>query len=253
MINTVGLQTLYKKETLRFFRVYNQTLIAPIINAILFFIIFALTLSGGNLNQEISYNMFLISGLVVMSAINGAYNNGIFIVVNKVTGNIIDFITIPLTPNEILIGLCGAAVTRSFCTAILIYLTLCLFHMEFPMYNIFITLFYIFISSIICALIGIISGLLFNNFEEASLITNYAVTPLLFLSGTFYSISKLPPFFQTLTNFNPFFYMIDGTRYGLIGISDRSLITGSIILITFAISLWLGSAWILKSGYRIRK
>jgi ABC-2 type transport system permease protein len=188
-----------------------------------------------------------------MSAINNAYNNGVFIVVSKVTGNIIDLITAPLSPNEILIGLCGGSITRAFITALLIYITLCALQWQLPMHNIFIVLFFIFISSLICALVGIISGLLFDNFEEASLITNYIITPLLFLSGTFYSISKLPNFFQFLIKFNPFFYMIDGTRYGIIGKAEHSLVKGSIVLIATSILLWLYAHWILKRGYRIRK
>lgn len=252
-MNSIGLQTLYKKEIVRFLRVYNQTIIAPIINAVLFFFIFTLAFTHDDSKSAISYNLFLISGLVVMSAINNAYNNGVFIVVSKVTGNIIDLITAPLSPNEILIGLCGGSITRAFITALLIYITLCALQWQLPMHNIFIVLFFIFISSLICALVGIISGLLFDNFEEASLITNYIITPLLFLSGTFYSISKLPNFFQFLIKFNPFFYMIDGTRYGIIGKAEHSLVTGSIVLIATSILLWFYAHWILKRGYRIRK
>jgi ABC-2 type transport system permease protein len=143
--------------------------------------------------------------------------------------------------------------TRALLTTILIYTVLCCCEMNFPMSHFFIALFFLIVSSLICALIGIISGLLFDNFEEASLITNYFMTPLLFLSGTFYSIKNLPEFFQHLIKVNPFFYMIDGFRYGIIGYSDGSLLFGVIFLTLTACFLWFFAHRILKFGYKIRK
>lgn len=252
-MNIVGLKTFYKKNVMRFLRVYNQTIIAPIINSVLFLFIFTVAFDSSNLHGPIPYSLLLISGLVIMSTINSAYNDGIIIVVNKITGNIIDLITVPMTPNEILIATCAAAITRAGLVTILTYIILSLLQLHFAMFNLFIILFFVTITSLICSLIGTICGLIFDNFEETSVVTNYIMTPLMFLSGTFYSISKLPQFFQYLIKFNPFFYMIDGFRYGMTGFSDTRLVFGSIFLILIAASLWFVAHWILKSGYRIRR
>jgi ABC-2 type transport system permease protein len=252
-INWVGSWTLYEKEVMRFFRVYNQTIIAPIVNAVLFFFIFSLAFNHATPENKSSYDLFLIAGLVIMSAMNNSYNNGMIIVINKITGNIIDLVTIPLRRSEIIMALCLGSLTRAIITAITIYLTLCLLQQQFPMHNIFIACFFLLISSLICALIGLVSGLLFDNFEEASLVTNYFITPLLFLSGTFYSVKQLPMIVQKIIIFNPFLYMIDGTRFGIIGKSESNLVLGSIFLIAISIVLVFCANWILKTGYKIRK
>jgi ABC-2 type transport system permease protein len=251
MINTIAIKTLYKKEILRFMRVYNQTLIAPIINACLFFIIFSVAMPQEQIKYN--YNLFLLSGLTMMSIINSAYNNSVFLVLMKMTGNIVDFVTMPMKPNEIIFSLCTGSITRAILVAFLIYISLSLFIWNFSMHNFLITIFYAFISSLFCSLIGLIGGLLFGNFEESSIITNYIITPLSFLSGTFYSVSKLPIFFQKAIQFNPFFYMIDGFRYGVLGVSEGSLLFGSSFIILLIIILWSYAYWILRSGYKIRK
>ncbi len=251
MINSVAIRTLYKKDVIRFLRVYNQTIIAPIINAFLFFIIFSIAMPHEQMSQN--YNVFLISGLTMMSIIMSSYNNSIFLVLTKVTGNIIDFVTMPVSPNEIIFSLCAGSMTRAILVAFLTYLALSLFILSFSLHNLAITIFYTVLSSLFCSLIGLIGGLLFNNFEESSIITNYFITPLSFLSGTFYSISKLPLFFQKIIQFNPFFYMMDGFRYGILGHSEGSMIIGSSFLIFLITILWLYTHWILKSGYKIRK
>jgi ABC-2 type transport system permease protein len=252
-MNIIGLKTFYKKNVMRFLRVYNQTLIAPMINAVLFFFIFTVAFDSSNLHGPVPYSLLLISGLVIMATINSAYSDGIIIVVNKITGNIIDLITVPMTPNEILIATCAASITRAGLVTVLTYTLLSLLQLNFVMFNFFIVLFFVVITALICSLIGTICGLVFDNFEETSVVTNYLITPLMFLSGTFYSISKLPKFFQYIIKFNPFFYMIDGFRYGMIGFSDTKLIFGSIFLILIAATLWFVAHWILKSGYKIRR
>lgn len=252
MINVVGIKTLYKKDVMRFLRVYNQVIIAPIINALLFFMIFTIAIPHDS-SHIANYKLFLIPGLIMMSIINSAYNNGVFIVLNKITGLIIDFVTIPLKSNEIIFSLCAGSVTRAVTVAILIYITLSISVMSFPMFNFWIVVLYAFISSLLCALIGLIVGLLFDSFDESSTITNYIITPLSFLSGTFYSIAKLPDFFQKIIHLNPFFYMMDGLRYGILGLSETSLFFGFLFILICSASLWYSAYWILESGYKIRK
>ena len=250
MINAIGIKTLYKKDVSRFMRVYNQTIIGPIINALIFFTIFT-TLAHNNSSQD--NHLLLISGLTMMSIINAAYNNGIFLVVMKMTGNIIDFLTMPLTPNEVIFSLVSGSMTRAFMVGSLIYFSLSIYEMDFSCFNLLIIIIYTISASLFCALVGLIGGLLFNNMEESSLIANYFITPLSFLSGTFYSISKLPIVFQKINLFNPFFYMIDGFRYGIFGFHEASLALGLSMINGFNFLLWLFALWILKSGYKIKK
>ena len=252
-MNRIGMRTFYIKNTMRFIRVYNQTLIAPIINSLLFFCIFTVAFGSEHTSDILDYKLLLTSGLVIMSTINGSYSDGVMIVVSKVTGNIIDLITAPLTPAEILLGSCGAAITRALICTVFVYTILSLFQMNFVIHNIAIGIFFIVLSSLICSLIGVICGLLSENFEQASLVTNYVMTPLMFLSGTFYSTTKLPLLMQQIIKINPFFYMIDGFRYGMIGISNSNLIVGGVFLSAIALLLWITAHQILKSGYKIRR
>ena len=252
-LNLIGIKTLYIRDVMRFLKVYNQTIVGPIISAGLYYIIFSL-IAAPNLQIEgVTYQAFLISGLAIMSAINNAFSNGAAIIISKMTGNITDLITAPFRPFEIVFALTCGAVTRSVLTCIIVYLVLCLINQTFFIHNLGIALLFLVLSSIVCALVGILTSLVSDSFDEASIVSNFFITPLMFLSGTFYDAAKLPPIFQKIIVFNPFFYMIDGFRYGILGVHEKPIGTGITLVGFVGILLFWVATQILKTGYKLRK
>lgn len=252
-MNFSGFSGVYHKEVKRFLKVYNQTLIAPIINSLLFLAIFTLAIGKKiTVINNIPFEIFMASGLIAMIIIQNAFaNSSSSITMSKVLGHIIDFLIPPLSAISLTIAICLAAATRGIIVGILSFFAIKIF-VPISIYNIPITLIYFIETGIALGTIGLLCGLYANNFDQMSAITSYVITPLSFLSGTFYSVTTLPPLWQSVSYFNPFFYMIDGIRYGLTGYHDSNLLIGLIILTTLNISLILISIIWIKSGYRIK-
>ncbi|MES2677394.1 MAG: ABC transporter permease [Pseudomonadota bacterium] len=253
MTNHYGTYTLFKKEVLRFLKVYHQTLFSPMVNALLLLAIFALSL-GGNVHNvgEVPFKEFMAAGLVMMVAMQNAFaNTSSSFTMGKVMGHIIDYLIPPIGANGILIAFASAAVLRGLLVGLLTFIAIIFFVPLFP-HHIFYALFCIIFASLFLGLLGMLCGILSDNFDQMSAITSYFITPLTFLSGTFYSTNNLPEFWKHIAHLNPFFYMIDGFRYGITGHNDGDLFIGAITILLCNIILLFIVHHLLKIGYRIK-
>ena len=252
-VNWIGTWTLYKKEILRFFVVWIQTLFSPLITSLLFLLV--LSLAIGNERENIlgvSFINFLAPGLIAMQVIQQAFSHSSSsIMIGKIQGNIVDILYAPLSASEVTLSIIFAAVTRSFLIAF-ISVVVFSFLVNMKADNIIIIIIYTFLSSFILGAFGFIAGLWAEKFDHMASVTNFLIIPLSFLSGTFYSIDRLPLILQKVSEVNPFFYMIDGFRYGFIGKSDGSLNFGLIYLTILSVIIWFIAYLLYKKGYKIK-
>ena len=253
LINWIGFWTLYKKEVLRFLIVWIQTLLSPIISSLLFLGVLAVAIGDGR-SDMLGYPFitFLAPGLIAMQIIQQAFSHSSSsFMIGKIQGNIVDILYAPLSASEVTIAVALAATTRSFMIG-LVSLIVFYFLVDIESKRFSAVIFYTFISSFILGSVGVIAGLWAEKFDHMATVTNFIIIPLSFLSGTFYTIDNLPDFLQTISKCNPFFYMIDGFRYGFLEKSDGSIIVGSVYLIILAIVLWYVSYLLYKKGYKVR-
>jgi ABC-2 type transport system permease protein len=253
-INLIGVATLYRREVQRFMTVALQTLAAPVITSVLFLLVFSVAIGNrGNLADGVDFVVFLVPGLIMMNVLQNAFaNTSSSLVISKVQGNIIDLLTPPLGPGELLFGLAAAGMTRGFCVGIVTAVTLVsLKGHSAPVYPL-IALVYLLLGSLAFSFAGILAGIWANKFDEMAAITNFIVQPLAFLSGTFYSINRLPAPIDMVAALNPVFYAIDGFRYGMISVSDRPLLTGFLCLCGVNLALGVLCYRALSSGFRLK-
>jgi len=252
-VNWIGFWTLYKKEVLRFLIVVIQTVISPLVTSLLFLLV--LSLAIGNERGEVlgfPFLTFLAPGLIAMQVIQQAFSHSSSsIMIGKIQGNIVDILYAPLTAGEITLAINLAACTRSFIIAIVSIVTFN-FIIDMEFYNFFYIFIYTFLGSYILSSIGIIIGLWAEKFDHMASATNFIIVPLSFLSGTFYSINRLPDILKSISEMNPFFYIIDGFRYGFLGISDGSIQFGLFYLITLSCLIWFVAYILFKKGYKIK-
>lgn len=252
-INFIGTWTLYKKEVHRFIKVYNQTLLAPVITSLLFLAVFSLAL-GPKIDNvgEINFSQFMAAGLIMMSVVQNAFaNTSSSFTMGKVLGIIIDYLTPPISAGELIFAMVMAGVTRGLIVGILVLLSL-LFFIPLNVHSLGHMIFYILAASLLLSLLGLLAGIIAETFDQMAAVTSYVITPMAFLSGTFYSIDHLPVFWQHLSHLNPFFYMIDGFRYGMTGHHDGNLLAGGAMLIAVISILWLCVYYMIAKGYRIK-
>jgi ABC-2 type transport system permease protein len=252
-VNWLGLWTLYVKEVQRFLKVITQTVLAPVVTTLLFFAVFALAL-GGAVRQVagMPFIDFLAPGLIMMATTQNAFaNTSSSIMISKVQGNIVDVLMPPISPGELLVAYAGAGVTRGLAVALAVALAVWPFA-ELQVQSWAAALYFAFAGSLILSLIGIVAGLWSQKFDHMAAVTNFVVTPLAFLSGTFYSVQQLPPFWYAAAHANPFFFMIDGFRYGLTGHTDGDVALGAVALGVVALALWALCYGLLKRGYRLQ-
>lgn len=252
-MNTVGFMTLLYKELLRFYKVMLQTVIAPIITTLLYLLVFSHALQKHVVVYEnVSYTSFLIPGLIMMTVIQNAFaNSSSSLIQSKVTGNIIFILLTPLSYFEFFMAFLLAAVTRGLVVGTGVYLAAALF-VPLPVHNAAVLVVYAIFGSAIMAALGIIAGIWAEKFDQLAGFQNFVIMPLTFLSGVFYSIHSLPDFWQFLSRFNPFFYMIDGFRYGFFGVSDVNPAISLTVLVASFVFLATLTLTMLKSGYRLR-
>jgi ABC-2 type transport system permease protein len=253
LINWVGAYNLYIKEVNRFLVVWAQTLLSPLVSSLLFLSVLSLAL-GNDRGQVLGYSFinFLAPGLIAMSIISQSFSHSVSsLMIGKIQGNIVDMLFAPLSALEVSLSIIFAAVTRSLIIAIISILVFSLI-IDINIYNIFYIFIFGFLSSFILGSLGFISGLWAEKFDHTATVTNFVVTPLSFLSGVFYSVERLPSIFQSISYINPFFYMIDGFRYGFLGTSDGSIIFGLIYLVILSILMWLLAFYLFKKGYKIK-
>ena len=253
LVNWIGFRTLYIKEVSRFLVVWAQTLLSPLISSLLFLSVLSLAL--GNERGEVlgfSFISFLAPGLIAMSIIQQSFSHSVSsLMIAKIQGNITDTLFAPLSAVEVSLAIILAAVTRSIVILIISIIVFSLI-VEIHIYSIFYILLGAFLGSFILGALGFITGLWAEKFDHTATITNFIVTPLSFLSGVFYSVDRLPAFFQSISKINPFFFIIDITRFGFLGVSDGSIVFGLFYLTILAFVMWFLSYYLYKIGYKIK-
>ncbi len=252
-INWIGFWTLYKKEVLRFLIVAIQTIISPLVTSLLFLLVLSLAIGDDRGNVlGFPFINFLAPGLIAMQVIQQAFSHSSSsIMIGKIQGNIVDILYAPLTAGEITMATNLAACTRSIIIA-LISIVVFNFIIDIQFYSFFYILIFTFLGSFILSSIGIIIGLWAEKFDHMASATNFIIVPLSFLSGTFYSINRLPDILKDISETNPFFYIIDGFRYGFLGVSDGSIKFGFFYLIILSILSWYAAYILFKKGYKIK-
>ena len=253
LINWIGFKSLWLKECNRFLAVWQQTLLSPLVSSLLFLSVLSLAL-GNDRGEVLGYSFisFLAPGLIAMSILTQSFSHSVSsLMIGKIQGNIVDMLYAPLSSLEVSLAIIFAAVTRSLLIAII---SIFVFSMIIEMYIYSITyiLIFSFLGSFILGALGFIAGLWAEKFDHTATVTNFIITPLSFLSGVFYSIDRLPVFFQVVSSFNPFFYVIDGFRYGFLGTSDGSIILGVMYLTVLAFIMGFISFYLYKKGYKIK-
>jgi ABC-2 type transport system permease protein len=248
-----GWQMLLYKEVLRFWRVAAQTITGPILTALLYLLVFGQALeSHVKVYDNVSYTAFLVPGLAMMSLLQNAFaNSSSSLVSSKVMGNLVFLLLTPLSAWHWFVAYVGAAVVRGLVVGLGVLAVSLLFAVP-PLVQPVWALLFAVLGAALMGAWGGVAGLWSEKFDQMAAFQNFAVMPMTFLSGVFYSIHSLPPFWQTVSHFNPFFYMIDGFRYGFFGVSDVSpwLSLGIVAAATTGVGLW--ALLLLRMGYKIR-
>ncbi len=253
VVNWRGLWTLYVKEVRRFLSIFTQTLLAPVVTTLLFLAIFALALGGaGRQTAGVDYIAFLAPGLIMMSLMQNAFaNTSSTILVSKIQGNIVDVLMPPLSAAELTLGIAGGGLTRGLMVAVAAGLAVSVFA-PLGANNLLISVFYAVNAALMLSLLGMIGGIWAEKFDHIAAVTNFIIMPLSFLSGTFYSVERLPENWRFIADFNPFFYLIDGFRYGFIGHADGSLAVGAVVVLVVNVALWALTHRMFAVGYRLK-
>ena len=252
-MNARGFYTLFWKELLRFYKVMLQTVIAPVITTLLYLLVFSHALGRHVVVYgQIEYTAFLIPGLIMMTIIQNAFaNTSSSLIQSKVAGNIVFMLLAPLSYLELYLAFVCAAMVRGLTVGLGVYLCALPF-VSLPLHSVTAVILFALVGSALLATLGMIAGIWAEKFDQLAGFQNFVVMPLIFLSGVFYSIHSLPEIWQVASRFNPFFYMIDGFRYGFFGVSDidpRISIAAVTIFLAILTALTVG---LLRRGYRLR-
>ncbi len=254
-VNWGGLKTLYLKEVRRFLKVQLQTVWAPAVTTLLFLVIFTVALGReGRTVLGVPFSSFIAPGLIVMGMMQNAFANSSFsLLVGKIQGTIVDYLMPPLSIVEMMIALIGGAVTRALCVGGSVWLAMFLWPgVSVSVMHPWAVIYFGVMGSAMLAFMGLITSIWAEKFDHAAAVTNFVVAPLALLSGTFYVIDKLAPAFQTVSQFNPFFYVISGFRYGFLGEADSDISTGMIVVLCVNIVLAAIGYLLLRSGWKIK-
>ena len=247
-----GFPTLLRKEILRFYKVGFQTVAAPVLTAILYLMIFGHVLEGREVYGRLSYTAFLIPGLVMMSVLQNAFaNTSSSLIQSKVTGNLVFVLLAPLSHFEFYAAYILAAVFRGVVVGFGVLLITAWYGLptlEYPLW----ILTFAFLGAAILGSLGLIAGIWADKYDQLAAFQNFVIMPATMLSGVFYSIHSLPPAWQVVSHFNPFFYMIDGFRYGFFGVSDFSPWNSLVIITCFFIAVSVIALRLLQKGYKLR-
>jgi ABC-2 type transport system permease protein len=254
MNNRIGFTTLLKKEVMRFWSVLGQTVTAPVITALLYLLVFAQALQGrASAYEGVSYTQFLLPGLVMMTVIQNSFaNSSSSLIQSKIMGNLVFLMMAPLGPLEWF----GAYVIASVIRAALVaaaMLAVTLWFVKLPVQEPLMLVLMFLLASGSLAVLGVIAGLAAEKFDHLAAFTNFFIMPMSFLSGVFYSVHALPPFWYHISHLNPFFHMIDGFRYGFFGVSDVSIVNNLIWCTGFFVIASAVCWWMLVTGYKMRK
>ncbi|WP_425410344.1 ABC transporter permease [Hyphococcus sp.] len=258
-VNWLGLWTLYVKEVRRFLKVVFQTVIAPVISTLLFLIVF--TQAFGGVRPDINgvpFVEFLTPGLIMMAVLTNAFtNSSSSLIISKVQGSIVDVLMPPLSAAELAIAFIAGAATRGILVGLVTAVTCAAFMMAIgapiAVESILAVGYFSLIAAVIFAAIGVIGGIWADKFDQMAAVTNFVITPLTFLSGTFYSVERLPEPFRSISQFNPVYYMIDGFRFGFTGVAEANLLIGVGVTLLLAFGFSAIAYLLLRAGYKIKE
>tara|TARA_E500000178_G_scaffold356191_2_gene432329 strand:- start:29829 stop:30632 length:804 start_codon:yes stop_codon:yes gene_type:complete len=251
--NNWAVMALLKKEISRFGKVWIQTILAPVISSLLFLIIFSYLLNNRlEPFPGISYSAFLVPGLVMMTIQQNAFaNTSSSFTQSKITGNLVFLMLSPMTPIQWFFGYLGGAIIRGIACGLTLWI-FCTFIVQINVEHLAWIIVFSFLSCIIMGGLGLIAGIYAEKWDQVAGFQNFLINPLTLLAGVFFSTNNLPPFWQTLSKFNPFFYLIDGFRYGVFGTSDISPWLSFFISISAGIAISIICLKIIGSGWRLK-
>jgi len=257
-VNWIGFWTLYKKEVRRFLKVAFQTVCAPVISTLLFLMVFLVALGQERDSVNgLPYVVFLAPGLVMMAILNNAFaNSSSSLVISKVQGNVVDFLMPPLSAAELTGGFVLGAATRGLAvgavTAATIAAVMAWANEPMSLAHPLVALYFAAAASILLGILGVIAGVWAEKFDQLAAVTNFVITPMSFLSGTFYSIRNLPEAFYAASQWNPIFYLIDGLRFGFTGVADSDVGRGAAFVFALNVVLLYACYRMFKSGYKLK-
>jgi ABC-2 type transport system permease protein len=251
--NMLGTWSLYKKEVRRFFKISAQTFFAPVITALLFLSIFNFAFSGeGRSIGDVPFIQFLVPGLTMMAIMTASFANASFaIMIEKMVETIVDTLMPPMSPGELTAGYVLSSTTRGLLVGIAVIIGMAIFT-TVQIHSWFFILFYAVGASLLMSVLGLATAIWAEKIDHVASINNFVILPLTFLSGTFYSTEHLPETFQKIAHFNPFFYIIDGFRYGFLGFHDGNLTIGIVMIISLVAIFWLLCVKLFASGYKLK-
>ena len=252
-VNWLGVRTLYLKEVQRFLKVFLQTIVAPAVTTLIFLAIFALVPGGQNRTVNgLPFLEFLAPGLVMMAILQNSFaNTASSVLVSKIQGNIVDILMPPLSAGELTFAVAMGGVTRGALVAVTIWLAMLPFA-PMSIAHLWAVGYFALSAALTLSLIGVLTGIWAGKFDHMATVTNFVIMPLSFLSGTVYSIDLLPEPWHAISQLNPFFYLIDGMRYGFIDRSEGALWVGVVISLTLNLGLWALCHLTLRSGYKLK-
>ena len=259
-INSLGLWTLYKREVGRFMNVWRQTLIAPLVTTVLYIIVFQLARGAGDgtIRQGdfagIAFNDFLAPGLLVMAILTNSFaNTSSSLVIAKVQGTHVDFMMPPLSPIEQTIGFVAGAATRGIAVALAAGIVIHFSGLaSLPIRHLWAVVWFAACAAIMLGAIGAMTGIWADKFDNNATITNFIIVPLTFLSGTFYDINRLPEILKNIAYYDPFFYLIDGFRFGFLGAANSNIAIGAAVSGALALICCVGVWAMFKTGYKLK-
>jgi len=253
VVNWLGFWTLYRREVHRYIKVWMQTIVAPVVTTLLFLAIFLLALAGQRGSVAgVPFAEFLAPGLIMMAMMQNAFaNTTSSLMIGKIQGNIVDVLMPPLTPAELTWGFALGGVTRGLNVGLAVGIAM-IFVVPIHIEDWGMVIFHAVAASLLLSTLGILAALWAEKFDHIAAVTNFLVMPLSFLSGTFYSVERLPAPFHLVAELNPFFYMIDGFRYGFTGHADGSLTTGIVVLTVVNVAVLAFAHLLIARGYKIK-
>ena len=251
-VNWVGVITLYQREVRRFWKVGAQTVAAPVVTTLLYMLVFVVALQGARPLHGTPFAEFVAPGLIMMAILNNAFaNSSSSLIQAKIMGTATDFLTPPLSPLELTLGFTLGSATRGALVGLVTAVCVLPFA-RLDVANILAIIWFAVAASFIMGMLGVLAGLWSEKFDHLSAVQNFVVMPMTFLSGAFYLVENLPEPFATVSHFNPFFYLIDGFRYGFIGHAESNLavgaVGGAVLMVVMAAACWS----VFRSGWRLK-
>ena len=251
-VNWDGLKALYLREVRRFWKVGLQTLAAPIVTALLYMMVFVVAVGGSRRVEGVPFGAFIAPGLIMMQILNNAFSNSSSSLLQaKMNGLIGDFLTPPLSPGELVAGFALGALTRGILVGAVAGLAIFPFA-HITVAHVWAIAYFAIGAALIMGLLGAMAAIWSEKFDHIAAVTNFVIGPMTFLSGTFYLVKNLPEPFRTASQFNPFFYLIAGFRYGFTGHTDGSLGVGVALTAALVAVLWWITWWMFASGYKLK-